>query len=101
MTFPLAIRRSALRSTEATPCLIHPQQLLLARLGIFVGGWTLAAAEVIGGLAERTELDVLEGLLLHSLVRRVDTDGEPRYFMLETDPRVRTSAPPGAWRGGN
>jgi predicted ATPase/DNA-binding CsgD family transcriptional regulator len=59
-------------------------RLLLRRLAVFAGGWTLAAAEAIAGGA-----DVLEGLASlagQSLVRRVSPEGaeEPRFGMLET-----------------
>ncbi|MGZ4195075.1 MAG: BTAD domain-containing putative transcriptional regulator [Solirubrobacteraceae bacterium] len=51
-------------------------QRLFARLAMFTGGCTLAAAEAVCG----AQLDVLQSLVDHSLVR---SDGE-RYWMLET-----------------
>lgn len=81
------------------------QQRCLARLGVFVGGWTLEAAEaVVGGWGSggadpgRTAPSqdttaspdiphvamILEHLIEHSLVRRVETPGTPRFTMLET-----------------
>jgi predicted ATPase/class 3 adenylate cyclase len=61
------------------------EQRLLARLSVFVGGWTLDAAEsVCGG----DDIDVLEGLgtlVDDSLVRRRElADGSLRFWMLET-----------------
>jgi predicted ATPase/DNA-binding SARP family transcriptional activator len=58
----------------------HERQLL-ARLGVFTGGCTLAAAEAVCG----AEVDGLSSLADKSLLRRVETDeGEPRFLMLET-----------------
>lgn len=63
------------------------EQRLLDRLGIFVGGWGLAAAEAVcdpdGGLG----IDVLEGLgslLDRSLIDRQEETAEPRFVMLQT-----------------
>jgi len=51
---------------------------------VFVGGWSLDAAEQIDGDAVGC-VDRLEQLLDQSLVQRVDDlEGEPRYTMLET-----------------
>jgi predicted ATPase/class 3 adenylate cyclase/Tfp pilus assembly protein PilF len=63
----------------------NEEQKLFARLGVFAGGWTLEAAEVV---CDRDELsfDVLEGLsslVDKSLVRQVEGD-EDRFSMLET-----------------
>ncbi|MBB5378036.1 non-specific serine/threonine protein kinase [Deinococcus metalli] len=61
-----------------------PEQRLFARLGVFVGGWSLEAAEAVCNVDGDT--DVLEGLAsLHekSLVQRYEGD-EARYGMLET-----------------
>jgi predicted ATPase/class 3 adenylate cyclase len=66
---------------------------LFERLGIFIGGWSLEAAEQIAGAVELPEmLDMLDGLSLlcdNSLVRQEDDInntgyGEPRFLMLET-----------------
>jgi predicted ATPase/class 3 adenylate cyclase len=60
---------------------------LLRRLGVFVGGWTLDAADAV---AEPRDLglDALDGiaaLVDQSLVRRDEAaHGEPRFMMLET-----------------
>ncbi|MGA8045973.1 MAG: tetratricopeptide repeat protein [Dermatophilaceae bacterium] len=60
-------------------------RLLFARLAVFVGGWTLDAAE---GVCDGDEVDVLDGLTTlvdNSLVRRRETDdGSLRFHMLET-----------------
>jgi predicted ATPase/DNA-binding CsgD family transcriptional regulator len=65
------------------------QQLLLRRLAVFVGGWTVEAATTICALdPEPTPLamlDKLTALVDHSLLRQEETsDGEPRFNMLET-----------------
>jgi predicted ATPase len=79
------------------------QQALFARLGVFVDGWTLPAAEAVcnagkirdEGSVVRSELlvpplstpvfDGIAALVDHSLVRQVEgSDGEPRFAMLET-----------------
>jgi predicted ATPase/DNA-binding NarL/FixJ family response regulator len=67
-----------------------PLQRLFQQLAVFVGGWTLAAAEQIIDPAVRAELDgsVLSGLaalLEQSLIQPVEQpDDEPRFRMLET-----------------
>jgi predicted ATPase/class 3 adenylate cyclase len=61
---------------------------LLARLGVFAGGWELGQAEAVcGPVAELgvAVLDGLDALVDQSLVRRDEgQDGEPRFLMLET-----------------
>jgi predicted ATPase len=61
-------------------------QQLLRRLAVFVGSWTLAAAEALcsidGDLAD--VLDVLEVLVDNNLLLRTKSTGEPRYDMLES-----------------
>jgi predicted ATPase/DNA-binding CsgD family transcriptional regulator len=68
-------------------------QALYRRLAVFVGGFTLEAAEHVGGHPslppERSDspavLDGLVSLVDNSLVRQAEgLDGQPRYFMLET-----------------
>jgi predicted ATPase/class 3 adenylate cyclase len=59
---------------------------LFARLSAFVGGWTLESADEICAPAE-IDLDILDGmtsLVDQSLIRRTDSNGRPRFGMLET-----------------
>lgn len=64
--------------------LTDEEKICLARLGVFWGGWSLAAAEAIGG----DRLDMLNGiatLVDHSLVQSLHSEqGEARFSMLET-----------------
>jgi non-specific serine/threonine protein kinase len=81
-------RQRTLRDTIAWSYDLLPatDQALSRRLSVFVGGWTLEAAEAV--TSPDGALDVLEGLgdlVERSLVRRVDDGGgEPRFGMLET-----------------
>ncbi len=64
------------------------EQLLLRRLGVFVGGWTLEAAEDICALDGDVRVDVLDtlqSLVGKSLVRDIEpVPGEARFTLLET-----------------
>src|SRR5262249_50764183 len=64
------------------------EQALFASLAIFVGGWTLAAAEAVYAAMDGDARDVLEAmaaLVDHNLIRReVPAEGEPRFGILET-----------------
>jgi len=64
------------------------ERALFARLGIFVGGCTIEAAEAVCGTAggrQDTVLDRLASLMNKSLLRMdVAGHGEPRFGMLET-----------------
>jgi tetratricopeptide (TPR) repeat protein len=64
------------------------ERALFWRLSVFVGGFTLDAAEEVAGIGTRPAYDVLDGvaaLVDHSLVRPVETaDDESRFEMLET-----------------
>lgn len=83
-------RQQTLRNTIAWSygLLDTTEQMLFRRLGVFVDGWTLAAAEAVCDGVGDLRLDVLNGLqslLDKSLVRQVEgTDGDPRYMILET-----------------
>jgi predicted ATPase/DNA-binding XRE family transcriptional regulator len=84
----LPTRQRTLRDTIAWSYdLLSPkEQVLFQRLAVFVGGWTLAAAEAVTN--PDGTLDVLAGigaLVDWSLVRQSDkVDEEPRFTMLET-----------------
>ena len=61
----------------------------MSRLSVFVGGWTLEAAEEVCGRGlERTDtwqvLDILTGLIDKSLAVYEERDGAGRYRLLET-----------------
>jgi predicted ATPase/DNA-binding CsgD family transcriptional regulator len=61
------------------------EQMVFRSLCTFVGGFSLAAAGEVAGLAEADVLAGLETLVDQSLVRAVlDGMAEPRYAMLET-----------------
>ena len=63
------------------------EKLLFERLGVFVGGFDLPAAEAVCGadpLMPEDVLDLVMSLVDKSLVMVRETDGESRYRMLET-----------------
>src|SRR3954451_3203853 len=68
--------------------LLAKEKTLFARLAIFVGGCRLEAAEEVcdfDGTFGGELLDALDSLVQKSLLRqRADSDGEPRFWMLET-----------------
>jgi predicted ATPase len=84
----LPARHQTLRDTIAWShdLLDYAECRLVHRLAVFVGGWTLDAAESV--CAADGDLDVLEeleSLISKSLVKSGDgADGEPRFWMLET-----------------
>lgn len=95
----LPARQQTIRYTIAWSydLLTEVEQTLLRRLGVFVGGCTLGAAEVIcaeeepkdedGGstIEHASTLDGLTALVDKSLLRqREELDSEPRFMMLET-----------------
>jgi predicted ATPase len=83
-------RQRTLRATIewSYDLLSRSEQILFERLGIFVGGCRLDAAQAVCEVDDELGVDVLDGigsLLDKSLVRRRDdADGEPRYWMLES-----------------
>jgi predicted ATPase len=84
----LPSRHQALRNTLMWSYdLLKPdEQTLFARLGVFVGGFTLEAAETVCN--PDGDVDILEGLTSlvdNSLIRQEETNiGEVRFNMLET-----------------
>ena len=68
--------------------LLHaPEKLLLQRLSVFAGGWTLAAGEQVGagdGVDEAEVFDLLTSLSDKSLVVAEQMDEHSRYRLLET-----------------
>jgi non-specific serine/threonine protein kinase len=82
-------RHQALRATIAWSyeLLSEPERVLMRRLAVFVGGFTLDSANSVTGHGELPAdlLDLLSQLVEKSLIaRRVLAGGEPRFFMLET-----------------
>ncbi|MDJ0954406.1 MAG: BTAD domain-containing putative transcriptional regulator [Acidimicrobiia bacterium] len=59
------------------------EQRLLRRLGAFVGGFSLDAAEAVADLDPVETLNGIEALLEHNLLLRPVTVGRARYTMLE------------------
>lgn len=78
----LPARQQTLRETlDWSVGLLAPaERAVLARLAVFPGGVTLAAAEAVCG----ADLDALATLVDAHLVRRADVADEPRYALLET-----------------
>src|SRR5262249_49128955 len=69
--------------------LTEPERLVLQRLSIFVGLFTLEAAQTIaceGGLDETQVLCALDSLVAKSLVSAVAAKETARYRLLETTP---------------
>jgi predicted ATPase/class 3 adenylate cyclase/DNA-binding CsgD family transcriptional regulator len=67
--------------------LTQAEQALFQRLAVFVGGWTLDAAESVcdgGGINSEDVLNLLEQLVNKSLVLTEEAGREVRYHMLET-----------------
>ncbi|MBV9172674.1 MAG: tetratricopeptide repeat protein, partial [Chloroflexi bacterium] len=83
-------RQQTLRGTVdwSHDLLADEEQVLLRRLSVFAGGWTLEAAEVVcaGAPIERGDvLDLLSGLADKSLVLAEEqSSGHMRYRMLDT-----------------
>jgi predicted ATPase/class 3 adenylate cyclase len=67
--------------------LSEQERLLFRRLAVFVGGWTLEAAEAVcsgEGIESDQVLDLLSQLVKKSLVVMMEANGESRYHRLET-----------------
>jgi predicted ATPase/DNA-binding XRE family transcriptional regulator len=65
--------------------LTEPEQALFRRMAVFIGGWTLDAAEAVGGQDESDVMETLQGLIAASLVQSAEqADGERRFTILET-----------------
>lgn len=89
-------RRTALPRQQTLLALIdwswnlldEQEHILLRRLSVFAGGWTIEAAQVVSGFDPLDEFDVfdlMEQLINKSLVTvQYLTEGEARYGMLES-----------------
>ena len=94
-------RQRTLRDTIAwSVALLPPREAaLFGRLGVFRGGFDLAAAHAVAapGIVD-TEDELLEALSVlvdHSLVRVTDVDGDAALRDARDDPGVRPGAPRG------
>lgn len=82
-------RQQTLRATVdwSYDLLPERERLLLHRLAVFAGGWTLEAAETVcsgDGIGEHEVLDALSALVNKSLVQAEERGEEVRYRLLET-----------------
>jgi non-specific serine/threonine protein kinase len=81
-------RQQTLRATLdwSHALLTEPEQVLLRRLAVFTGGWTLDAAEAVSagdGIAREAVLDLLTRLVSMSLVQTGGVASAARYQLLE------------------
>lgn len=82
-------RQKTLRATLdwSYDLLGEPERVVLRRLGIFAGGFTLEAAEAVasnGAIDEFAVIDRLSQLVERSLVVANTSDADARYHLLET-----------------
>jgi tetratricopeptide (TPR) repeat protein len=86
----LPSRQQTLRNTIAWSynLLDEAEQRLFRWLAVFVGGWTLEAAEIVGNTADDLPIEVLDRLASLAdkslLQQEVGIGSEPRFSMLET-----------------
>jgi predicted ATPase/DNA-binding CsgD family transcriptional regulator len=81
----LARHRTLLASVEWSYGLLDPnERVLLRRLGVFAGGWTVEAARQVAGSAPLNPSGVLDllGRLVDKSLAQMDDSG--RYWLLET-----------------
>ncbi len=63
------------------------ERLVLDRLSVFEGGFDLPAAEAVCGPSTELGIDATEGVVAlaeQSLVRSIETGGDPRFHLLDT-----------------
>jgi len=83
----LPTRQQTLRDTIVwSYALLHEdEQALFRQLAVFVGGWTLEAAETICGAEQSLDISTgLESLVDHNLIARDKAQDAVRFTMLET-----------------
>jgi tetratricopeptide (TPR) repeat protein len=87
-TADLPDRQRTLRATIAWSysMLGEAERLLLARLSVFTGSWTLEASEAVGTVdGDLDALDTVTSLVAQSLIRTDESDSaEVRFRMLDT-----------------
>jgi len=104
-------RHRTLRSTIdwSYDLLTEREQVMLRRVTVFAGGWTLASAEQVcagNGIDASDVLKLLTSLIDKSLIVTDELAGETRYRMLETVrqyalDRLRESGEEVRWRGSH
>ena len=99
----LPARQQTIRATVqwSHALLSDPEKELFGQCAVFVGGWTLEAAEAVCAAADGASVvERLESLMEKSLIRRDDRDGAPRFSMFGTIAAfaLATTPPPPALR---